>query len=518
MGSGARPRRRDDPEGDRRPEGQAFEGPEIVSPGTRLRSAGSSWGSFILIVDETDSTNVLATSLARRGAPHGSIVLAKVQSAGRGRWGRKWESGEGGLYLSILIRPEASGDANDDRSRDLGVLPLTASVAAAEAIRESAAVASELRWPNDLFFAGRKLGGILCETSFVGRKCDFAVVGIGVNVNQPAEEFPEAVASRATSLRAILGREVDPLDLGLAVVVALEKWWEREGRPRILERWRELAGDFEGARVLVVPREGGSYRASIVGLANDGGLEVRLEDGGLRILHSDEVHLQEDTERESDEDFYREVESYFVARRGSPLFITPSEWDLVWRWEQLGIPLAVVKEGIDRVFDRPKTLLKPRRLGYCRQTVEAAFRRFRDSGLGARAGATTEEGSGAAAHLNEIASRLRTLAAEWSNQGGELALSLERAADAVRSLSERAPEAPVEVERELEALDGNLVAASEAVLGEAAREELRREAASSLESYRERMPEKIYRAALESAYRRRLRKKLGLPTVSLYGA
>jgi BirA family biotin operon repressor/biotin-[acetyl-CoA-carboxylase] ligase len=461
---------------------------------------------------------VLAASLARRGAPHGSVFLARVQSAGKGRWGRRWESGKGGLYLSIVLRPEASEGADEDRSRDLGVLPLTASVAAAEAIQEYAALAVELRWPNDLFFAGRKLGGILCETSFVGRNCEFAVVGIGVNVNQKAEDFPVEVSSRATSLRAILGRELDPFDLALATLIALEKWWEREARARILERWRELAGDLEGARVLVVPRDGGAYPASIAALADDGGLEVRLEDGALRTLHSDEVHLQEDSGRALEEDFYREVESYFVARRGSPLFITPSEWDLVWRWEQLGIPLAVVKEGIDRVFDRPKTLLKPRRLGYCRQTVEAAFRRFRESSLGGRPGATTEEVSGTAGHLAEVAARLRALAAEWSTKGRELAASLERAADAVRSFSERAEAAPVEIERELEALDGNLVAESEAVLGEAVREELRRDAASSLESYRERMPEKIYRAALESAYRRRLRKKLGLPTVSLYGA
>jgi hypothetical protein len=97
-----------------------------------------------------------------------------------------------------------------------------------------------------------------------------------------------------------------------------------------------------------------------------------------------------------------------------------------------------------------------------------------------------------------------------------LAVLLERTADAVRSSSARAEEAPGEVERELTALDGTLVAESEAVLGDAVREELRREAESSLESYRERMPEKIYRAALESGYRRRLRKKFGLPTLSLY--
>jgi biotin-(acetyl-CoA carboxylase) ligase len=408
-----------------------------------------------------------------------------------------------------VIRP---GQPEEKATGDLGVLPLTASVAAAEALQESAAIASELRWPNDLFFAGRKLGGILCESSFVGPRCDFAVVGIGVNVNQAAGDFPEEISSRVTSVRAILGRAMDPLELGLAVVLALEKWWERESRARILQRWRELASGLPGARVRVVPREGSAYPARIAGLADDGGLDVRLDDGTARTLRSDDVHLEEDAE----ESYYQEVESHFVARRGSPLFITPDEWDLVFRWEQLGVPLAVVKEGIDRVFERPKTLLKPRRLGYCRQTVEAAFRRFRESSFGSRAGKTAPEETGAEAHLLQISSRLRDLAAAWSEKERELSLFLERVSDGVRFLSERADEAPDEVERELLELDGKLVVESEALVGDAAREELRREAESSLESYRERMPEKIYRAALESGYRRRLRRKLELPTLSLY--
>jgi hypothetical protein len=387
-------------------------------------------------------------------------------------------------------------------------------VAAAEALLEAAAIASELRWPNDLFAGERKIGGILCESSFIGSRCEFAVVGIGVNVNQDAGDFPPEVASRATSVRAVLGRTLPPLELALAITVALERWWERESRPRILRRWRELAGGFEGARIRVVPREGDAYDAWIAGLADDGGLDVRLEDGTRRTLHSDDVHLQE----EAADDYYAEVESHFVARRGSPLFITPSEWDLVWRWEQLGIPLAVVKEGIDLVFERPKAQVKPRRLGYCRQTVEAAFRRFREASLGGRAGAMAEEGSGASSHLAEISSRLRELAAEWAERRRELAMLLERTSDALASLAERPDEAYGEIERELAAVEARLMVETESILGGAVREELRQEAEASLESYRERMPEKIYRAALESAYRRRLRRKLGLPTLSLYAA
>lgn len=436
--------------------------------------------------------------------------MAKAQSGGRGRWGRKWESVEGGLYLSLVIRPRG------EDTRNLGALPLMASVAAAEALRDAAGISSELRWPNDLFFSGRKVGGILCESSFIGPRCEFAVVGIGVNVNQEAGNFPPDVRSRATSIRAILGRTIDPLEVALGTVVALEKWWERESWSRVLQRWRELAGSFEGARIRVVTSVGDAYDARIAGIADDGGLEVRLGDGTTRTLRSDEVHLEGKGERrriDDDEDYYADVESYFVGRRGSPLFITPSEWDLVWRWEQLGIPLAVVREGIDRVFERPRTLSRPRRLGYCRQTVEAAFRRHREASLGGRAGGEIEEGAGARSHLAAISARLRDLAAEWSEKGREYARFLEQAAEAVRSLE---GEGEGEVERELSTLDKALFAESESVATDRDREEMRREAELSLESYRERMPEKVYRAALESGYRRRLRRKLGLPTLSLY--
>ncbi len=397
-----------------------------------------------------------------------------------------------------MIRPEENANLN--------ILPLAAAVAASEALEGSLSIFCELRWPNDLFHAGRKLGGILCESSFVGGRCEFAIAGIGVNVNQSAEDFTKEVASRATSLAAILGREIDPLEVAFPIVLAFEKWWERENAPSILQRWRSLASLIEGARVQVAPREGSSYLASVVGLADDGGLEVRLEDGAKRVLRSDEVRLSPEP------GYYQEVESYFVARRGSPLFISPGEWDLVWRWEQLGIPLAVVKEGIDRVFDRPKTLGKPRRLSYCRQTVEAAFRKFREASLGESARSSESEDSGAAARLEEIAARLRELAAARP----KLALLCESAISSVLSLAARADEAPDEVERDLFELDGTLITGSEPVLEVADRFELRREAESSLESYRERMPEKIYHAALESAYRRRLRKKLGLPTLSLH--
>lgn len=233
--------------------------------------------------------------------------------------------------------------------------------------------------------------------------------------------------------------------------------------------------------------------------------------------------MTEKSDAADEASYYARVESYFVERRGSPLFISPAEWDLVCRWERQGIPFDVVREGIDRVFERPKARARPRKLGYCRQTVEAAFRRFREAGIGA-ARATKGEGRESEAdvvraHLKSLAERLRSRAAAalGSAEGGTLARRLEEAASAVEAFADAEPiGSPMAIEKELEALDQRLLSDSEKDVGGDRRTELVREAEISLASYRGRMPDKVYQAALESAYRRRLRKTMDLPTLSLY--
>ena len=201
-------------------------------------------------------------------------------------------------------------------------------------------------------------------------------------------------------------------------------------------------------------------------------------------------------------DYFGDVETYFVERRGSPLFITPAEWFLVSKWEQQGIPLHVVKEGIDLVFERPQATTKPRKLGYCRQTVEAAFRRFREVSLGGGAPrGPAEDRFDAAAHLSRLASELSEVAPE-------LAARVHALADGGKTL--RA------IEDALTEIDDELVESAEAGLGETERDALLADAGGSLAGYRDRMPEKVYNSALKSAYRRRLRDKARLPRLSLY--
>ncbi len=204
--------------------------------------------------------------------------------------------------------------------------------------------------------------------------------------------------------------------------------------------------------------------------------------------------------------YYGAVETYFVERRGSPLFITPAEWALVAKWEEQGIPVHVVMEGIERVFERPRAAAKPRKLGYCRQTVEAAFRRFREVSFGGRdegasLGGPAEDRVDATAHLSRLAAELTDLAPELATQVARLGAS---------GTSLQA------IEDGLTEIDEQLIDAAEDAMDAAECESLRTEAARSLAAYRDRMPEKVYRSALKSAYRRRLRVRAKLPRLSLF--
>lgn len=204
--------------------------------------------------------------------------------------------------------------------------------------------------------------------------------------------------------------------------------------------------------------------------------------------------------------YYGEVETYFVERRGAPLFITPAEWGLVAKWEEQGIPVHVVQEGIDRVFERPQAASKPRKLGYCRQTVEAAFRRFREVSFGGR-----REGGKDRAPADDrvdVNAHLSSLAAELQDLAPELAAQVEQLASSGANLNA--------MEEALTRVDEQLLDTAEETMQGDERETLLGKAARSLEAYRDRMPEKVYRSALKSAYRRRLRARAKLPRLSLF--
>lgn len=242
---------------------------------------------LVLTLREVDSTNARARDLAARGAPDGSLVIAEAQTRGRGRWSREWISRQGGLYLSAVLRPGPTPVS----SSVLSLLPHLTAVAAAEAIEERARVEVEIRWPNDLFYRGAKLGGILCESAFTGSKLDFAVAGIGVNLHQRSEDFGQELREKATSLELAGARDVDRLTLAAGIAERLRWWWHRtlDDPGPCLDRWRELSPGTKGSQVRVQPQDGTPFDARCVGLAEDGALIVALSTGDERRLYAEDV-------------------------------------------------------------------------------------------------------------------------------------------------------------------------------------------------------------------------------------
>lgn len=234
----------------------------------------------LLVRESVESTNDEVHTLARDGAADGLIVLAGRQTAGRGRRGAAWFSPAGeSLAFSILVRPR---EAKSLWPR----LALAAGLAVAEAI-ERCGVQAGIKWPNDVWIGSRKVAGILVEAG-----SDFAVVGIGLNVN--SAEFPPEVAETATSLRVETGQEW-PLEEVLAAVIG-----------RFAIRRGQIGDDFEGLirtlnsrcvltgkRVsLMTPR--GVLIGVVTGISPSGELLLQTPAGVERLIQADEVRIQPD--------------------------------------------------------------------------------------------------------------------------------------------------------------------------------------------------------------------------------
>jgi BirA family biotin operon repressor/biotin-[acetyl-CoA-carboxylase] ligase len=222
-------------------------------------------GTPRLHLREVGSTSDVARDLAATGAPHGAIVTAAAQTAGRGRQGRAWTTQPGtALAMSMILRdvPE--------------LVPLAAAVAVAEACGDAAD--ARIKWPNDVLVGGRKVAGILAE----GRPHEgWAVLGIGVNVAVDVAALPDEVRERAGSL----GRPRSAVEPFLKDVLAALDRWLQASSGEVLDAWRP--------RDALLGREvswaGGSGIAD--GIDGEGRLVVRLASGGRTELNAGEVHL-----------------------------------------------------------------------------------------------------------------------------------------------------------------------------------------------------------------------------------
>ena len=255
---------------------------EMILRGLETRVFGKKIFSF----DSIDSTNSYAKSLSLQDSPHGSIIIAEEQSAGRGRLQRNWLSAKGeNLLFSIVLRTEFS-------SSKISLISFAAALAVCDAVESVTMLPALCKWPNDVMVNGKKVCGMLLEsTTFSGGKgIDKVVVGIGVNVNQTI--FPEELTHKATSLRIESGREIDRIPLLQKIITEFELRYQQLGsfpHEKLLQEWKMKSLLF-GEKITVLESEF-SYTATAVDVNEDGSLLIRTDDGHTKKIFAGDVSL-----------------------------------------------------------------------------------------------------------------------------------------------------------------------------------------------------------------------------------
>ena len=240
-------------------------------------------GRDIRVFQQTTSTSDVVEKLARDGVKEGAVVFAESQTRGRGRLGRKWMSPPGkGLWFSVLLRP-------DLRPQAVTQLTIASATALVRAIHSETGLTPEIKWPNDILRSGKKLAGILTEMSAELDRVKHVILGIGVDANLTAREFPADLRALATSLKAETGRDVDRAELATAILRELDCEYARicSGQfESVADEWERSCSTIgRHVRVQIGDR---SIRGRAESLDADGALLLRTQHGHLeRIIGGD---------------------------------------------------------------------------------------------------------------------------------------------------------------------------------------------------------------------------------------
>ena len=253
----------------------------------KIEGLRSPLACVVEVHDALTSTQERARELARAGTPHGTLVVAGVQTGGKGRLGRHWGSPAGGLWMSVVLRPGFDASL---ASR----ITQTAAVGVAGALWEIG-VEARIKWPNDLLAGGRKICGILAESGVgQGGRLDYAVLGVGMNAN--LEQSDLGVRDReVTTIRSELGRDVDLLSLLRIMLSNLDAELRRiEDFGAILEEWRNLNCTL-GEKVRV-RRLGQTIEGRAFDLTPEGALLLATPRGAVELFEGEIEHLLQSPE------------------------------------------------------------------------------------------------------------------------------------------------------------------------------------------------------------------------------
>lgn len=266
---------------------QIVSSPDVITAEELKSQMDTQWAAQqVCYYEETDSTNIRAKQLGEEGMPHGTLAVADIQSAGRGRRGRGWETPKGcSICMSILLRPEIP-------PVKAPMLTLVMAQSVAEGIKESTGVDVQIKWPNDIVLNGKKLVGILTEMSTEIDYINHVVIGVGINVNM--EQFLKELSEKATSLRVELGHPMKRSPIIAAVMKKFEKNYglfiEAGDLEPIQDAYNSLlVNQGREVRILGAKEE---YNAFSLGINKEGELLVRKEDGSMEAIFAGEVSVR----------------------------------------------------------------------------------------------------------------------------------------------------------------------------------------------------------------------------------
>lgn len=243
-------------------------------------------GSTVRVLQNTTSTNDEASRAALEGHPEGLVIFAESQSAGRGRMGRRWSSPTGrGLWFSALLRPSLTpGECTQ--------LTAASAIALVRAIQSATGITPEIKWPNDLLIKGKKIAGILTEMSAELEHVRSVVLGIGIDVNQTASEFPADLRGIATSLKLATGKNVSRPDLAEAVLRNLDHEYARilaGNFAAVAEEWASHCSTL--GKQATIDMGTRRVRGRAEALDENGALLLRTEHGRIERIIGGEVTL-----------------------------------------------------------------------------------------------------------------------------------------------------------------------------------------------------------------------------------
>ncbi|MBN1538956.1 MAG: biotin--[acetyl-CoA-carboxylase] ligase [Candidatus Thermoplasmatota archaeon] len=256
---------------------------DLISERSLRGAAVSIIGRDIEIIESVVSTNDIARQRAEKGCREGLIVLARTQTGGRGRMGRRFHSPEGGLYMSLVLRPSLP-------PQEISLLPLLAGLAVSKSISATILLPTTLKWPNDVLLDGRKVSGILVESSIKGDDLEYAVIGVGINANFSSAELPDELRSSAGTLMDATGSVVDLEELFHNLASFFEMLYDRfrnGDAVSLLEEWTERSETI--GRDVRVRTGSGDITGTALGLDQTGALLLSV-DGVLQRIDTGDVH------------------------------------------------------------------------------------------------------------------------------------------------------------------------------------------------------------------------------------